>query len=102
MMSAPQGGVESAAPLPVNDYSVRLLVWSSLSGVGFTASGIEGAFCKINRLAALGASVRLVELIREDLFFLPAFRALAGKRLESFKLFKTGAVLRRSHSSLLL
>ncbi len=43
-----------------------------------------------------------VKFIRKDLDFLSTARALADKRCQILKLFKTGAVFRSGHSSLLV
>jgi hypothetical protein len=57
---------------------------------------------EIDGLAAFGTGMRFVEFVREDLFALAAFGALADKGFQVFKGFKTGTVLGGgSHSSLL-
>jgi hypothetical protein len=43
-----------------------------------------------------------VKFIRKDLDFLATARAFADKRCQVLKLFKTGAVFRSGHSSLLV
>jgi hypothetical protein len=62
---------------------------------------IQRALTEIDGLAACIAAMGLIELIREDLFLLPAFGAGANKRLQVFMAFETWAVLRGRHILLL-
>jgi hypothetical protein len=62
---------------------------------------IQCALAEIDGLAACLAEMGLFELIRENLFLLPAFGACANKRFQMFMTFKTWAVLRCGHKLLL-
>jgi hypothetical protein len=59
--------------------------------------GLPGAAVEINFLATFLARMGLVELVREDLLFLAALRAFAGKGFQGFELLVSGAVLRCGH-----
>jgi hypothetical protein len=63
---------------------------------------IQGALAEIDGLATCIAMVRLIELIRENLFFLAALGACANKRLQMLMAFEAWAVLRCGHNLLLL
>ncbi len=56
--------------------------------------GREGAFPKIDLLATLRAKAVFVKFIRKNFIFLPAFRALANKRLQFPVFLKAGTMLR--------
>jgi hypothetical protein len=60
-------------------------------------AGFRLTLGKVYFFAALGANMLSIEFVGEDFFFLSTTRALADKRLQVFKLLKTGAVLRRVH-----
>ena len=57
----------------------------------------QGAQRKIDLFSAPFAYMFFVKFIRKDLYFLPAVRTFADKRLQVLQLFKTGAVLWCSH-----
>jgi hypothetical protein len=62
---------------------------------------VQSALGEVDRLAALLAVVCLVEFVGEYFDDFVALGALAGKRLEMLVAFKSGAVLRCAHGSLL-
>jgi hypothetical protein len=68
-------------------------------------SNLTGLVCaggKIDLFTALAAFVGFVKLVGENLLCFSAFGAVTGKRLQGFKIFKTGAMLRCAHNGLLL
>jgi hypothetical protein len=65
-------------------------------------TAIQGALAEVDGLAALSASMILVEFVGEDLFAFATLGAFADKRFQVFERLIAGAMLGCGHNSLLL